>query len=67
MFARTLTGDRDICGARLLSGTTALGWGTLFRIEHLNVGVRSEFEYLARALRRIVLKGGVIIETEVDA
>jgi hypothetical protein len=64
---RILTCDRDIRGRRLGSQVNNLDWGTFFRIEHLGVGARREFEYLAAAVRGGRFEGGVTDETEVNA
>jgi hypothetical protein len=64
---RTLTCDRDIRGRRLASHVNGLDWGTFFRIEHLDVGARREFEYLAAAIRRSTFEGAANDETEVNA
>ena len=52
LLMRTLTRDRDIRGRRLMSNADGLDWGRFFRIEHLGVGVTTEFQYLARAIRQ---------------
>ncbi len=56
-FMRTLTGDRDIQGRRMSTiRRTSLhnepDWRTVFRIEHIGVGHRAEFEFLSRAIHK---------------
>jgi hypothetical protein len=65
-FIRTLTCDRDIRGRRLISHANGLDWGTFFRIEHLGVRTRMEFEYLVAAVRKSTFEGAVDDEAEVS-
>jgi hypothetical protein len=64
---RNLTCDRDIRGRRLMPHANGLDWGSFFRIEHLGVRARTEFEYLVAAVRRSTFEGAVDDETEVNA
>ena len=52
MLMRTLTRDRDIRGRRLNSNVDGVDWGRFFRIEHIDVGAKTEFHYLSRAIRQ---------------
>ena len=52
VLMRTLTRDRDIRGRRLTSNVDGVDWSRFFRIEHTDVGARTEFHYLSRAIRR---------------
>ena len=46
---RTVTRDQDIRGRRL---SHDLDWTKFFRIEHLEVGASTEFQYLSAAIRQ---------------
>ena len=62
-----LTCDRDIRSRRLPKRSDGLDWGTYFRVSHLSVGVRTEFEYLALAVRRSTFEGTTNGQTELSA
>ena len=66
-FISALTCDRDIQNRRLPKRADGLDWGTLFRVAHLSVGVRTEFEYLALAVRRSSFEGINSGQTELNA
>ena len=66
-FMSALTCDRDIRSRRLPKRADGLDWGTYFRVSHLSVGVRTEFEYLALAVRRSTFEGTTNGQTELSA
>ena len=66
-FMSALTCDRDIRSRRLPKRADGLDWGTYFRVVHLSVGVRGEFEYLALAVRRSTFEGTTNGQTELRA
>jgi hypothetical protein len=66
-FMSALTCDRDIRNRRLPKRADGLDWGTYFRVTHLSVGARTEFEYLALAVRRAAFEGGINGQTELNA
>ena len=66
-FMSALTCDRDIRSRRLPKRAAGLDWGTYFRVSHLSVGVRTEFEYLALAVRRSTFEGTTNGQTELSA
>ena len=66
-FMSALTFDRDIRNRRLPKRADGLDWGTYFRVTHLSVGARTEFEYLALAVRRSTFEGTTNGQTELNA
>ncbi len=67
LFMSALTCDRDIRSRRLPKRSDGLDWGTYFRISHQSVGARTEFEYLALAVRRITFEDTTKGQTELSA
>ena len=67
LFMSALTCDRDIRSRRLPKKADGLDWGTYFRISHQSVWARTEFEYLALAVRRITFEDTTIGQTELRA
>lgn len=66
-FMSALTFDRDIRSRRLPKRADGLDWGTYFRVTHLSVGAKTEFEYLALAVRRSTFEGTTNGQTERNA
>ncbi len=66
-FMSALTCDRDIRSRRLPKRADGLHWETYFRILHQSVGARTEFEYLALAVRRSTFEGTTNGQTELSA
>ena len=66
-FMSALTCDRDIRNRRLPKRADGLDWGTFFRVTHEFFGARSEFEYLALAVRRSTFEGTTNGQTELNA
>ena len=66
-FMSALTFDRDIRNRRLPKRSEGLDWGNFFRVNHLSVGARTEFEYLALAVRRSSFEGSTSGQTELNA
>ena len=66
-FMSALTYDRDIRNRRLPKRTEGLDWGNFFRVNHLSVGARTEFEHLALAVRRSSFEGTTSGQTELNA
>lgn len=66
-FMSAITCDRDIRGRRLPKRNDGLDWGTFFKVAHLSVGARTEFEYLALAVRRSTFEGTTNGQTELNA
>ena len=66
-FMSALTYGRDIRNRRLPGRTGGLDWGNFFRVDHLSVGARTEFEYLALAVRRSSFEGTTSGESELNA
>lgn len=66
-FMSALTFDRDIRSRRLPKRADGLDWGTYFRITHMSRKAKTEFEYLALAVRRSTFEGTKNGQTELNA
>lgn len=65
-FMSALTCDRDIRSRRLPKRADGLDWATYFRVTHLSVGARTEFEHLALAVRGSTFQGTTNGQSELN-
>jgi len=56
-FMSAMTFGRDIRNRQLPKGFGGIDWGTYFRVDHVYAKARTEFEYLALAIRRSSFEG----------